>query len=96
MDDQGTVICTCLGFLGIKTIKDLIFCLAAQGAKASTTNALEQGSRTKEEVSVWLTSMYYLVLPAFQTETKFSFFYKTTYLNEEVNCTEPSLSVRVP
>jgi hypothetical protein len=61
MDDQGTVTFTCLGFLGIKTIKDLIFCLAAQGAKASRTNALEQGSLTKEEVSVWLTFMYYLV-----------------------------------
>jgi hypothetical protein len=24
------------------------------------------------------------------------FFYKTTYLNEEVNCTEPSRSVRIP
>jgi hypothetical protein len=23
-------------------------------------------------------------------------FYKTTYLNEEVNCTEPSVSIRVP
>jgi hypothetical protein len=25
-----------------------------------------------------------------------TFFYKTSYLNEEVNCTEPSPSVRVP
>jgi len=31
-----------------------------------------------------------------QTETNFFFFTKTTYLNEEVNCTEPSPSVRVP
>jgi hypothetical protein len=28
----------------------------------------------------------------FKTETNFSFFYKTTYLNEEVNSTEPSPS----
>jgi hypothetical protein len=28
--------------------------------------------------------------------TFFFLFYKTTHLNEEVNCTEPSLSVSVP
>jgi hypothetical protein len=32
---------------------------------------------------------------AFDTENILAF-YKTTYLNEEVNCTQPFLSVRVP
>jgi hypothetical protein len=33
---------------------------------------------------------------AFHSETIFFHFYKTFYLSEEVNCTEPSPSVRVP
>ncbi len=36
----------------------------------------------------------YFSTAAFKTE--FSSFYKTSYLNEEVNCTEPSPSMRVP
>ncbi len=32
----------------------------------------------------------------FILELYFSFFYKTTYLNEEVNCTKPFPLVRVP
>jgi hypothetical protein len=32
----------------------------------------------------------------FQTESFFFLFYKTTYLNEEVNHTDPSPSVRLP
>ncbi len=54
----------------------------------------KQGILTKGKGSVQLTSVYLLV----QTSS-FSiliFFYKTTYFNEEFNCTEPSHSVRIP
>jgi hypothetical protein len=32
----------------------------------------------------------------FMLRQNFSFFYKITYLNEEANCTEPSLSLKAP
>jgi hypothetical protein len=35
-------------------------------------------------------------LPTLSKEIYFFIFYKTRYLNKEVNCTEPSPSVRVP
>ncbi len=47
------------------------------------------------EGSIRLTSLYFKS-PAFSTEIFFSFFYKACCLNEEVNCTEPSSSVRIP
>jgi hypothetical protein len=42
-----------------------------------------------------------LVLPnldqlLFKLKLYFSFFYKTTYLNEEVKCTDPFPSLRLP
>jgi hypothetical protein len=37
----------------------------------------------------------WLISAAFYAE-KIDFFYKTSYLNKEVNCTEPSPSVGVP
>ncbi len=51
----------------------------------------DQGTLTEGNVSEQLTSSSRSA--AFQTET---FFYKTTYLNEEVNRTEPFPSVWVP
>ncbi len=50
------------------------------------------GSLKGWEGSVWLTSLYQLIQISY-----FSYWlYETTYLNEEVNCTDPSLSTRVP
>jgi hypothetical protein len=40
-----------------------------------------------------LTSLDQLI---FMLKILFQFFYKTSYLNEEVNCTEPSPSVSIP
>ncbi len=37
-----------------------------------------------------------LVQLLFISKILFTFFHKTSYLNEEVDCTEPSLSVSVP
>ncbi len=34
--------------------------------------------------------------PLLIIQTLFTFFYKTSYLNEKVNCTEPSPTVKVP
>jgi hypothetical protein len=50
-----------------------------------------QGSLTEGEGSVLLTSLYYQLL--FKLNM---FFNKTSCLNEEVNCTEPSPSVSFP
>jgi hypothetical protein len=41
-----------------------------------------------------LTSLYYFRLSTFHIES--TFFYKTTYLNNEAKCAELSLSVRIP
>ncbi len=57
---------------------------------------LAQGSLTEGEGSVQLTSLYLLVQIAFMLQLLFNFFYKTSYLNEEVNSTEPSPSVSFP
>ncbi len=56
-----------------------------------------QGILSEVEGSVQLTSLYWPIqIDCFSSETRFFFVTKTTYLNEEVNCTEPSLSVWVP
>ncbi len=52
---------------------------------------LVQGGLTEGEGSAWLTTLYKLA--PFDNENIYTFFYKTSYLNEEVNCTEPSHSV---
>jgi len=49
-----------------------------------------QGSLTEEEGSVQLTSSHSLV------KKYFFYFYVTSYIKEEVNCTEPSPSVSIP
>jgi hypothetical protein len=54
---------------------------------------LIQGSLTEREGSVRLT---YLCSCAFYDEYRIYLCYKTRYLNEEVNCTEPFPSVSVP
>ncbi len=57
---------------------------------------LIQGTLTEGEGSVQLTSLYYLVLiNCFWYWEHHLLFYKTSYINEEVNCTEPSLSAIV-
>jgi hypothetical protein len=57
-----------------------------------------QGTLTEEECSIRLTSLYFLGLDQLllMTLISFTFLYKTSYLNEEVNCTELSPSVSVP
>jgi hypothetical protein len=51
----------------------------------------------KREGSVQLTSLYQLVkISSFLNWKYYIRFYKTSYLNEEVNCTEPSPSVSIP
>ncbi len=56
-----------------------------------------QGSLTEREGSVQFTSLYKLVqIGCFLFGTVLFSLYKTTYLNEEVNRTDPSPSVRLP
>jgi hypothetical protein len=56
-----------------------------------------QGIVTEGEVSLRLTSLYWLVQINCVSYWNYIFlFCKTTYLNEDVNCTEPSPSVRFP
>ncbi len=57
-----------------------------------------QGILTEREESVHLTSLYQLVqISCFQCWKSILFIsYKTSFLEEEVNCTEPSPSVRIP
>ncbi len=56
-----------------------------------------QGILTEGEGSVRLTSSHQLVqISCFSNWNCTFIFYKTTHINEEVNCTEPSLSARVP
>jgi hypothetical protein len=56
-----------------------------------------QGSLTEREGSVQFTSLYKLVqIACFLFGTVLFSFYKTTNLNEEVNRTDPSPSVRLP
>ncbi len=56
-----------------------------------------QGNLTEGKVSVQLTSLYVLVqISCFRKYKHYLLINKTSYLNEEVNCTEPSPSVRVP
>ncbi len=54
-------------------------------------NIQSRESLLKGELSLQVTSFQYFLLPAFYTENIFMFFYKTSYLNREVNCTEPDL-----
>jgi hypothetical protein len=55
------------------------------------------GILTEGEVSVQLTSFHEVVWNScFNAEKYFLLFNKTSYLNEEVKCTEPSIIVRVP
>jgi hypothetical protein len=56
-----------------------------------------QGTLTEVEGSVQCTSLHKLVwISCFWYCKHYILFYKTSYLNEEVNCTEPSPSVSVP
>jgi hypothetical protein len=55
--------------------------------------AFKQGTLTEGEDSVQFTSLFRSA--AFDT-TNTNFFYETSYLNEEVNRTDPFPSVRVP
>jgi hypothetical protein len=59
---------------------------------------IDQGSLTEVEGSVQFTSLYLLAYISCFLYGKYYllFFYKTSYLNEEANCTDPSLSVRIP
>jgi hypothetical protein len=53
-----------------------------------------QGSLTEWEGSVPLTSMYQLLnISSFFEKILFTIFYISSYLNEEVNCTSPSVSI---
>ncbi len=56
------------------------------------------GSLTEGEGSVQLTSLYFLfeISSLLYWKLYLPFFTRTSYLNEEVNCTEPSPSVSVP
>ncbi len=66
------------------------------GVVASLLNR-NQGTHTEGKGSVQLTSFYLPVrLDALDTANIICFFYKTSYLIEEVNCTEPSLTVSIP
>jgi hypothetical protein len=52
----------------------------------------KQGILFKGEGSVQLTSLYQLVQTCcFSNKNDIFLFYKTTYLNEEVNCDEPGI-----
>jgi hypothetical protein len=69
------------------------------GKLRSDTRRMEfyLGILTEREESVQLTSSYNLVLICSFSLWRFTFiFYKTTYLNEEVNCTDPFPSISVP
>jgi hypothetical protein len=56
-----------------------------------------QGSLTEREGSVQLASLYLVdYISSFLNGNIIFLFDKTSYLNEEVNCTEPSPSVRIP
>ncbi len=60
---------------------------------------LSQGTLTEGEGSVQLTSFYWRALIScfwYWKNMWFLHFYKTSYLNKEVNHAEPSPSVRVP
>jgi hypothetical protein len=54
-----------------------------------------QGSLAEGEESVQLTSLYYFISAIFILKILFTFFLKS-FLNEEVNCSKPSLSVIIP
>jgi hypothetical protein len=57
---------------------------------------MKQGTLTEEEGSVQLTSLYYFRSATFDTANNYLLlFYKTSYLKEEVNCTEPFPSVSI-
>jgi hypothetical protein len=63
----------------------------------SNWNEIIQGSLTEGEGSVQLTSLYQFRSAAFHIENiNIYLYYKTRCLNEEVNCTESSPSVRLP
>jgi len=60
------------------------------------TLAWYQGSLTERNGSVLLTSLNYPIQISFLCRSINQLFYKTSYLNEEVNCTEPFPSVSIP
>ncbi len=72
-------------------------CRGATGVVLSLAPCmLRQGTLT-ECTSVQLTSLYQLFGSAhFHSQSITFLFYKTNYLNEEGNCTDPSHSVSVP
>jgi hypothetical protein len=61
-----------------------------------TSPELKQGILTEGEGSVRLTSWVLTSLDLLLFTFKIYVLYKTSYLNEEVNCTEPFPLVRVP
>jgi len=58
-----------------------------------TQGTLSEGEGSGTADLQVLTSLDKLI---FRLKIVFTFFYKTSYLNEEVNCTEPSPSVSIP
>ena len=80
-------------FENLKPPSDFLF--IACSAKTKVNNV--QGSLTEREGSVRLTSLHLPVYTSlFKTENIIYLCYKTSYLNEEVNCTEPFPSVSIP
>jgi hypothetical protein len=68
-----------------------------EGSRHGENFWFQQGTLTEREGSVQLTSSYQLVCISCLWYCKhYLLFYKTSNLNEEVNCTKPSLSVSVP
>ncbi len=64
---------------------------------SSNTAHFQQGILTEGERSVWSTFLYIIVqISSFLNWKQYLLFSKSCYLNWEVNCTEPSPSVRLP
>ncbi len=63
----------------------------------SKKNEKRQGSLTEVEGLVQLTSLYKLISVIYYINQNIIYiFHKTSYLNEEVKCTQPSPSVSIP
>ncbi len=86
--------------LKVESLTRTTFRLSPIWAVASTTKVCLRFGAGKPYWRGSISTVDLLVLTSLDQllwELKLNFpFYKTTYLNEEVNCTEPSPSVRVP
>ncbi len=71
---------------------NLIFSIKGENPVACTRESLLKG---KDQYG-WPPCTNYLRSAAFNTEKSIFLYYKISYLNEEVNRTEPSFSERVP